>query len=609
MKSLFIFAIFSVSALAADDTTIYETKVYDSSFSTSSKVVISKDEIQDSKAPNMSALLSTKANINITNSAFQPNSLLVRGGDASQILIIIDDIPVYDASTAQRAFNLNSINVNSVERITVVKGSQSVWYGGQALSAVIRIDTIPRSWKQSNRVDIQGGSSDYREISADVQQPLSDASLAILRGQYQFQNAQSPIEHSDFKYKRNKDNIDIVYVYQDDFQFNTKLSHYSDRNENVTGFSFMDFRALDTLGFVTTTEVNQIQMSFRNNSVSLRPLLSLGFVDTWRVFSHSVSIYKSSEENQEYKSYLIPVRGELRLINTPEWVWDMGLSFQKEGMLYEEFKVEQAKISNEMSGAFTKLEWRPQANVSVSTGYRYDTNLHYRDVGTYQISAKYNELSMEYSTGYRVPSLYQLFSNKGNTWLNPEFARTYTLSYEKVHDEQWETSTTLFETHVEGLIASRGNPMMYYNIGRTITKGIETAAVYRHTYDQKWTLNLAYQEPRDISTGKWLVRRPLKSGSLVYSKKDGPTTLNIEVVGRGERDDTKNARQTVRLPGYATLSASYIFELSKDTARSLASDEISLFFRGQNLTGDRYEESYGYLSPGMEFFAGLSIQL
>jgi outer membrane cobalamin receptor len=587
--------------------TRYETKVYDSSFSTSSRVVIDEEEIQNSKAPNMSDLLSTKANINITNSAFQPNSLLVRGGDSSQVLIIIDDIPVYDASTIQRSFNLNSISLNSVQRITVIKGSQSVWYGGQALSAVIKIDTLPKTWKENHRLDIQGGSNDYREVSGDFYKAVSENSMAIVRGQYQYQNSPSPVDNSDFKYKRRKDNIEAVYLLRDDYQFNIKLSHTTDRNENATGFSNTDFKSADTLDFITSSEVNQYQMAYRNDSVWYKPFLSVGFVDAHRVYNQGLNQYSPTEDNQEYKSTLIPIRAELRLLNNESFKWDVGASFQKETMLYETFKQMQAEQSNEMAGTFTKVEYLPMDDLSLQAGYRYDTDLNFRDVGTYQVGVKYQDFKLEHSTGYRLPSLYQLFSNKGNAGLNPESARTFSISHDRVINEELETSVTIFETHIENLIAARGNPLQYYNVGRTITKGIEAAASYRYTFDQKVTVNMAYQEPRDINTGKWLVRRPLQSASLIYSRKDDQATWNLELVARGPRDDTKSSTQTVSLPGYTTLSSSYIFKLSEGFARSVSFEEMSLYFRGQNLLSEKYDESYGFRNPGLEFFAGVRL--
>ncbi len=580
----------------------YETKIYDSSFSSSSKVIIDKAEIQDSKAPNMSSLLSTKANINITNTPFQPNSLYVRGGDSSQVLILIDDIPVYDASTVQRSFNLNSVSLNSVERITVIKGSQSVWYGGQALSSVIKIDTLPQTAVDGKQIDVSLGAHDFADLSGDVTSKVSDNALISVRGQYQYQNSPSPVEFSDFKYIKRKDNVEAIYLYRDDFQFDIKLSHTTDRNENVTGVSQYDFKSADTTDFISSSVVNQYQMAIRNNTVSYRPFFSIGYVDANRVFNEGVSFNNSDEQNQVYKSYLIPIRGELRLVNSENWKWDVGASFQKEYMLWEAFKVQQAQSDNEMSGTFTKLEYAPTSELTFLGGFRYDTSLNFRDVSTYQVGLTFKEFKIEHSTGYRLPSLYQLFSNKGNSGLNPEFARTFSVSHDQMINEDLETSIAVFETHVENLIAARGYPLQYYNVGRTLTRGAEASMLYQIAPGQKVTLNLGYQEPKDINTGRWLARRPLKSGSLSYSQKQAGRTWSLELVGRGERDDFKSASETVSLPGYTSLNSSYICPVETNS-RGLK--ELSLYFRGENLLSEKYEESYGYRNPGLGFFVGL----
>lgn len=601
MKFLFL-SLISYSLFAQP---VYETKIYDSSFSTSSRIVIDRDEIQNSKSPNMASLLSTKANINITNTPFQPNSLFVRGGDSSQVLILIDNIPVYDASTVQRGFNLNSLNLNSVEKITVIKGSQSVWYGGQALSAVIKIDTLPRTLDIKKHADLSLGASDFRDVSVDLPQALTDQQITILRGQYQFQNAPSPVENSESRYKKRRDNIEALYLYRDDFQFNLKLSHATDRNESVTGFSRTDFKAADTDDFVISSEVNQFQMSYQNNSVYSKPFLSAGYVDAQRVFSQNISATSSTEDNQEYKSFLIPIRGELRLVNEENLKWDLGASFQKESMLWEAFKVQQAQSENEMIGTFTKWEWIPFESTSLVAGYRYDSDLSFRDVSTYQVGITYENYKLEHSTGYRLPSLYQLFSNKGNSDLNPEFSRNYSLSHDFVFNETFETSFSIFETHIENLIAGRGNPLQYFNVGRTLTRGIEASLFYKMEGNQKLSVSMGYQEPKDINTGRWLARRPLKSGSIVYSCRDQQKTWTLELVGRGERDDNINSSETVSLPGYTSLNSSYIFQLSPEFAQSMSLSELSLYFRGENLLNDKFEESYGYRNPGLQFFVGL----
>ncbi|MES2881668.1 MAG: TonB-dependent receptor plug domain-containing protein, partial [Bacteroidota bacterium] len=56
-------------------------------------------------------------------------------------LITIDGIPLYDASGIGSNFDIRNIAVDNVERIEILKGSQSTLYGSDAIAGVINIIT------------------------------------------------------------------------------------------------------------------------------------------------------------------------------------------------------------------------------------------------------------------------------------------------------------------------------------------------------------------------------------------------------------------------------------------------------------------------------------
>lgn len=579
--------------------TKYETTVIEKNFQSSAKVVIDEEQIKKSKAANVATLLATEANITISNSAFQPNSLFLRGGDSGQVLILVDNLPVYDPSTIQRTFNLNSLSVKSIKKITVIKGSQSVWYGGQALSAVIKIETLPTAGDKAINIKVATGSSSDQDLNLNMQQQVLENHFVFFRSQYQFLDEQSPVDSSTFKYKKRKNNFEFGYLNYDESKFYIKANQYSDRNENVTGVSGLDFASADTLDFITTNDSNQLVTVYSDSTVSLKPFFSVGLVQTHRQFNHGISQYNSSLENQEYKGTVIPVRAELRILNTTDARIDVGTSYQKEAMLYEEFKVEKSNSSNEMKGVFGKVEYDLNDELILNAGIRNDSDLHYSAVNTYQVGLNFKSSKLEYATGYRLPSLYHLYSNKGNSNLSPEFARTYSYSNDFTVTEALKASITLFETHIENLIAAKGNPLQYYNIGRTQTKGVESSLAYRMDSGEVVKASFAYQEPRDINSGRWLSKRPLQSGSLSLLKSYQDSDLTMELVGRGDRLDFKNSSQTVMLPGYAVLNAAYIYNYQT---------KYDIFFRGNNLLNKKYEESYGYVNRGTDFQVGVDAQ-
>lgn len=576
----------------------FETTIIEKSFRSSAKVVIDEEQIKNSKATNVGTLLATEANITISNSAFQPNSLFIRGGDSGQVLILVDGLPVYDPSTVQRSFNLNSLNVNSIKKITIIKGSQSVWYGGQALSAVIKIETLPTANDKIATAQIATGSENAKIASVGLQPQILENQYVFFKSDFQQQDQRSPVDGSDFKYQKRKDNFEIGYLNHNESKFYIKASQYSDRNENVTGVSYLDFAAADTLKFITRNDSQQILASYSDSTVSWKPLLTVGFIQTHRKFNYGISSYNPTQENQDYKGSIIPIRGEIRLINSTTTRWDLGLSYQKETMLYNEFEVEKANSFNEMKGYFTKLEHDLSSGLAITAGLRNDTDLHFSAVNTYQVGLGYENYKFEYATGYRLPSLYHLYSNKGNANLNPEYARTYSLSADYEPEDSIKTSITLFETHIENQIAAKGNPLQYYNIGRTITKGVEIGSAFLLTEFDVLKASIAYQEPKDVNSGKWLTKRPLQSGSFAYIKKLPDGSLTFELIGRGERLDSKSSSQTVSLPGYMILNTSYICILNPDW---------DLFFRGNNLLSEKYQETYGFYDRGLSFQVGTDL--
>lgn len=578
----------------------FETTIVEKSFGTATKVVIDEEQIKSSKASSVGSLLATQANITIANSAFQPNSLFLRGGDSGQVLILVDGVPVYDPSTIQRSFNLNSLNVKSIKKITVIKGSQSVWYGGQALTAVIKIDTLPSASESPVSTQVATGSSDDKDFSGSANYQIHENHFLFFRGNILTQSQLSPVDNSNFRYVKRKNNLETGYLSFNESKFYIKVNQYSDRNENVTGISQFDFAAADTIDFITTNDSQQFLLSYSDSTVALKPLFSLGVLQTQRQFNYGLSEYNATEENQVYKGRIIPIRGELRLINASDFRWDIGASYQKENMLYEEFKVEQSNTSNEIKGLFSKWEYDLYPSTLINLGVRRDADLLYPQATTYQIGFTYNNYKMEYATGFKLPSLYHLYSNKGNTNLSSEFARSYTLSADYDLSQSLKASFTLFETHIENQIAAKGNPMQYYNIGRTQTKGIESAFAFLMSPSEVIKFSVAYQEPRDVNTGKWLSKRPLQSGSASYLRKMQDASLTFEIIGRGERLDSKSVFETISLPGYALLNTAYIYFLNESS---------EIFFRGNNLLNQKYQETYGYLNRGFDFQAGFSYSL
>src|SRR5690606_20294768 len=68
-------------------------------------------------------------------------SLFMQGASGGYTLVLIDGIAISDPSDSGGAYDLRMLPLNNVERIEVIKGSQSTLYGTDAIAGVVNIIT------------------------------------------------------------------------------------------------------------------------------------------------------------------------------------------------------------------------------------------------------------------------------------------------------------------------------------------------------------------------------------------------------------------------------------------------------------------------------------
>ncbi len=597
IKLFAAFSFLSTFAFAIQD---MQLDVVDQNFNSSNKVVITEDEIKQSHATDLIQLLATKTNINIFGSGFQPNTIYLRGGDSRHILILIDGIPTYDPGTIQKTANISNLNLKNIRKIEIIKGSQSVIYGGQALAGVIKIETIPEINQFKSSSSISGSMGKF-DGSTSVIVPLNEKMGFNLGVSHIDENNLSPVKNSEALYPRKLYTVNGSVIRRDQFETILKINYTDEKNQISDSVSQSNFSPMDATG--NNFNSNSFLMSYiiRNEKFKFSISELSSQRDIFRLAKDNPNPPPfNGEIDQNYLGKTDQIHFDYSGFSSDNFKVFLGLDFSNDFLVYKNAGQVSNKENQQYESAFLKTDYSLNL-LKFEAGYRKQLSKLNSINDSVQFGIGYNnELKMEFSTGYNQPSLTQLYVYNPNPNLRPETAQTATLSYEKKFSENLFYSATLFESKFENLIFRTGSPSRNENISTSVTQGIELE------FSQQFASKSAtisggytYQEPKDLRRNSWLVRRPLHIVNVNF-KYDITDALNIiiDVKKTGERTDQSGSTTYTSIPDNTIVDGSMSMKVNSN---------LSLFARVNNITNSVHELSYGYFAEGTNAKIGADI--
>jgi len=117
---------------------------------------ISSETIENKAANNLRELLQQEGLLSLTQNSIFGSSVAMQGISKENIKILIDGTPVIGRLNG--IVDLNQINLSNIERVEIIKGPVSVFYGTDASGGIINLIT-----KKSQRKKITGSFSGYYE--------------------------------------------------------------------------------------------------------------------------------------------------------------------------------------------------------------------------------------------------------------------------------------------------------------------------------------------------------------------------------------------------------------------------------------------------------------
>ena len=609
-----------------------EVVISDSKFALSKeksgKVIVKINAAELAKKPGQSVatILSTVVGLEVNgnqSSAGKNLGYYVRGGRNRQTLILIDGIPVTDASGVNLEYDLRFISAEQVESIEVMKGAASTLYGSGAATGVINITLKKASKKEvtGNVYTSLGTQTTADKTNYRPQDFNQGFGLNGTIGKINYLATINSVETKGISEAKGVDFEDdhfskIATLLKVGFAPTKKLSfdfftNYDRIKNNYDGY-YDNFTSADTPVNVATSEQFRFGFSPKYKYNKGEFVLNAGFNSTERKYT-SFNSWTNSIDNSLYASKNVSTDAFNKYTFSPQFFLILGSQFQFNEMeaISESITKQNAKF-NSIDSYFTAV-YNSNFGLNVNAGARYNLHNIYKNYAVYNFNPSYlfSKLPLKivasYSTAYITPSLYQLYSPYGNLVLTPEKNSTVESGFEVVLLNKKVTLNTVgFYREENNSIGFYTNPVTYasnyVNVNGTYNaKGIET--MFSVSASEKLKFNANYTFTQVEQPLQRLIPKHKGNLSLDYEFSE-KATFNLAYQYVDKRKDTFFDGGTyettpVILDSYQLVNAIGNFKIIKN--------RLNVFASVNNIFNEDFEETVGYNTKGRNIKIGLNL--
>lgn len=582
----------------------------------SSITVVTAKEIEQQQKRTVADALRMVPGLDLvrTGSFGGTTAVFMRGAKSEHTLVLIDGIEMNDPSSSGGGYNFSNLTTDNIERIEILRGPQSTLYGSHAIGGVINIITKRGDGKLKGFLSAEGGSFATARENAGINggTNLLQYSLSVSRldtggvsaageryGNKErdgYQNTAvagrlgiTPTDNTEIdltlRYDRSRTSVDNGggtgkddpnhIMKSDELFFRTQgwLSLFNGLWEQKLGVSFADtsWRDDNDKDAQHTLASDMLRSSFHGQSVKI----------DWQntVKPHKTTTLVLGVETNE---------------DNGKSDYFLGTGYSSE--VSERFARTTGVYLQDQLNLFDA--WFSTLGVRVDDHSKFGTEATYRFTTAYLIKQTDTRLKGSYGTGFKAPSLYQLYSSYGSADLKPDKSIGWDLGVEQGLPFMKTTlGATWFRNEYSQTIDFDMTTYKYNNITKAHTHGLELTAALQPIDDLTLKAAYTYLETKDDISGKQLVRRPKNKASfdINYSflKK---ANVNLGVIYVGTRyGDTDNNN---KMKDYLLVNLAGSYDITKN---------LQVFGRIDNLFDRQYEEVAGYGTPGIGAYGGVKV--
>jgi len=551
-------------------------------------VLIDRAAIEASAARSLPELLAREAGLQIaSNGGFgQPTSVFTRGTNGRHTLLLVDGMRVGSLYTAVPAWE--TIPLEAIERIEVLKGPASALYGADAAGGVVQVFTRRGRDGAHPQVALTAGSFGHRRGSASVQGGQDRIRYALGMQQLTDRGVSATSPTAGGSHVPDRDGIQqrsaqgsLGLALERDWRVEASFL-YSDGRIRFDEDATLDSRSIVRAGL---------------GRVGLQGTVMPG----WKT---EVAVGQSEDTSVPIASiYSEAVRGTQRdvsWVNT--WATPVGALMGGLEHRLQEFSSETALPVRERltRAGFVGLNGQQGAS-TWQVNLRRDVSSVYGQRNTALAGYGLNltpqwRASASWGQTFVAPSFGDLYDPwVGNASLRPEqgLSREASLDWS---DEGRQAKLTVYDNRFRDLIAYDDASARVQNVGKARLQGWTLSGKTR-VGATELKASLDHLVPRDELLQKDLVRRARQLASAGAAWQGGAWRLGGNLLWVGERYNNQANTPSGRLAPYATLDLFADWRFATD---------YRLQVKVNNVADRQFETVRGYTQPGRAAYLTLS---
>ncbi len=540
-------------------------------------------------------------------------SIFTRGTNANQTKVLIDGIDVADPSSPNGGVDFSQILASDIDRIEVLRGPQSGLYGSDAIGGVINIITKRGSGPPRFQASIEGGSFGTVNQTAGLSGSSTRFTYSV------------DLAH----FRSDGTNVTPANLVPKGRSLN------SDGNDNKTlatkfGFDLTDEIDIGLVARYTDTALRSTNDDFlgpetkpsasNNRELFTRATAHVALFEG--AFEQTFGIAYTDYRRRFFDPNNFQAEPSFFRGNRIKIDWQGNIKASPDetitiGAEHEVNKIDDSspvRAENTNNAGFIQLQSNIGQQFFNTISVRYDDNERFGSKTTYRLAPAFlipsvnMKLKASLGTGFKAPSLDQLFDNFpqfnffANPNLKPETSTGYDLGIEQSFlNKTIFFGTTYFHNNIKNLITTNNTFTSYTNLGKITTQGIETTLSYKPTEDINFRLDYTYLEARDDHLQMDLLRRPKNKTSFnIDWKTSQNATLAASILHVGSSADINRSGTVSGLtaPGYTLLNVAGSYEFNHG---------LTAFARVDNLLDQKFQSPIGFLHQGLGIFTGLRI--